>query len=345
MMRPNTVIGIACREKLDTMRSLLLAFYLFMMLLFAFSRVSADPQGTGIRNPFCLAFSSNMFTGVNEADIRAAMKVWFSALGKNLGIPVDPDPHIQQSVEALAEFGRSHAVDGFAITTPELFFLSKEIKFNRIAIGTRRGQTRDEYVLLVRKGSGIERLDQLKGTDINILESPRMSLALIWLDTVLMEANLGRSIDFFGHIQPNKQPSQVALPVFFGKIDACLVTRASFEVMGELNPQLTKQLNALLTSPPYIPSGFAFLDNAETALQAQKRSDAVRAMERLHETPEGRQILTLTQSDSVHDQPIAILDDSMALLAKHQQLCEQHNRSTAPTLNTQVAVPQPSKKQ
>lgn len=270
------------------------------------------------RQPFRLACSSSMFAEVNENDARAAMNVWIMTVAKAKNIPVDPDPHILRSVEDLVKFGLHNSVHGFCLTTPEVPRLSREIKLDRFAVGVRDGRITEEYLLLVRKDSGLTRLDQLRGHSINVLNNPRMSLALIWLDTILLESHLDRVDDFFGKVTLNTKSPQVALPVFFGKTGACLMNRASYEVMGELNPQLNLQLQVLATSPGVIPTGFAF-----RADQASPVSEEIlAAMEHLGDTPAGRQILALTKSDRIEARPLSCLDDSLKLLAKHRRLCK-----------------------
>jgi len=266
--------------------------------------------------PFRMAFSSSMFSEVHENDARAAMKVWIMTVAKDLDIQVDPDPNIFSSIEEMSRFGRANSVDGFGITTPEYPYLSREIPFDRFAIGVRDKSISEEYVLLVHRYSGVNTLHQLKGRSLNVLNNPRMSLALIWLDTVLLETGQKQSKDFFRQIKLNSKASQVALPVFFGRDDACLMSQASFKVMGELNPQLNQRLRTLIVSPAFVPSGFAFrADHASPT-----RSNIVRALTKLGESAAGRQILLLTKADCIEMWPISCLDSSLKLLARHQRL-------------------------
>ena len=128
----------------------------------------AESAKTATGEPFRLAFSTSMFTETNEVDVRATMKVWIMTVAMDLGIPVDPEPNIQPTVEALAQFGKSHEVDGFALVTPEVALLSKDIKFDRFAVGVRKENLSEEYLLLVRRKGGPERLEQLMRPPIGI---------------------------------------------------------------------------------------------------------------------------------------------------------------------------------
>ena len=282
------------------------------LLLGARSELPAN----AVERPFRLAFTSSMFTELNENDARAAMKVWFMTVAQEQGITVDPDPNIHRTVEDLIRFARGNPVDGFGVTTPEYLALSREMSFDLFATGSTEGRITEEYLLLVRKDRGFDRLDQLAGRTLGVVDNPRMSLALIWLDTVLLEAKLKRSSDFFRQVTPDRKVSQAVLPVFFGKIEACLVTRDCFEVMSELNPQLKQQLRILNASPPLMPAGFFFLKDSKSA----SRTRILDAITRLGDTPAGRQIIELAQAEKIDGYEIHCLDKSLELLNRHRRL-------------------------
>jgi ABC-type phosphate/phosphonate transport system substrate-binding protein len=213
-------------------------------------------------------------------------------------------------------------VDGFGLIVPEYAHLRRKMEFDRFAVGIHGGGPTDEYVVLVRQDSGLERLELLQGRSLNVLQNPRMSLALIWLDTLLLQARLKPAADFFGRVTSFNKATRVALSVFFRQADACLMTRKSFAVMGELNPQLNKQLRILAVSPEVVASGFASRRDFVSPFRAQLLAE----MARLSETAVGRQILVLTQADRIEDHPVSSLDSALELLATHERLCRVTNQ-------------------
>ncbi len=281
----------------------------------------AGPQDADISQPLQIAFSSSMFTEVDMEDARAAMKVWIMTVAKERGIPIDFNPYILLGREGLTKFALNRSVVGIALTTPEYARLHQKIKFNQIALGLQDERITETYYVLVRMESGIERLEQLQGQNLNILHTPRMSLAVIWLDTILLDAGLGRTEAFFDRVTFSNKAAQVVLPVFFGRDKACLTTRASFEVMGELNPQLNTQLRVLAVSPEFIPSCFAFREDYTSA----HRASILDAMERFGDSPAGRQILVLIHSERVEKRPVSYLKKSLELVTRHQRLCHENN--------------------
>jgi ABC-type phosphate/phosphonate transport system substrate-binding protein len=303
--------------------ALVLAFWL--TVLQGADPAYPDDEGT----PFKLAISSDMFANVNDNDVRAAMKVWIMTIAKERGIPVDPEPYLFKTVEELMQSGKNDGVHGVGIVLTEFETLNRFHNYDRFAAAVIGGSITEEYVLLVRANSSVHRIEHLRGKSLNVALSPRMNLATIWLDLVLAEAGLPRVNTFFGRVSEDKKTERVALPVFFGQTDACLMTRAGFQVMGELNPQIREQLREVVSSPPVIPSGFAFRAGSEN-LARDKMVDAIM---RLGETSAGRQILTLTQADRIQEEPISCLDASLALLARHRRRFGETNPSfglTAP---------------
>jgi phosphonate transport system substrate-binding protein len=161
-----------------------------------------------------------------------------------------------------------------------------------------------------------------------------MSLALIWLDTVLLQARQKPTAGFFGRVSSFNQASRVALPVFFRQADACLMTRSSFQVMGELNPQLNTQMRIFAASPEVVPSGFAFRKDFVSPFRAQMLAE----MTRMGETPAGRQLLMLTQAERIEDHPVSCLDSAMELLATHAHLSAATNLAQSDGLGASLMI-------
>ena len=113
-------------------------------------------------------------------------------------------------------------------------------------------------------------------------------------------------------------------PVFFQQTDVCLVTRAGFKIMTELNPQLGRQLRMIATSIPLIPAGFYFRNGCASDLQNQMGAQLCR----LHTTLAGGQFLTIFQTERIVEAPFTCLTPSLALLTKH---CRRMQRSKVAT--------------
>jgi phosphonate transport system substrate-binding protein len=257
-----------------------------------------------------------MFTEVKVDDARAAMKAWMLAVARERGIPIDPEPKVCDSVEEMERTLQNGLVEGFAATAVEFWHLSKTVALDRMIVAINANRMEEEYVVLVHRDSGIEEVAQLRGRRLLVLQNPRMSLATVWLDTVLMQKGFEATTRFCGTVTSLNKLSRVVLPVFFRQSDACLVTRRGFETMSELNPQVGKLLRILAVSPELVPSGFAF----RSAATSPFRDAMLREMEKLSESPAGQQILTLIQADRVEERPFSCITGAFGLLSTHQRL-------------------------
>lgn len=265
---------------------------------------------------FHLGITSSLFSGANENDVRAAMKAWIVTVAKEGNIPLETELKIFGNVNDLLEFGRKNPVDGYGAILPEYEILRREVEFDVAILGVSDGRLEEEYLLVAQRDVGLEPLEALRGKRLRFLESPRMSLATIWLDTLLLDAGLPRYPSFFGQIERSSEISMTVLPVFFRKTDACLVSRAGFEVMAELNPQLETRLRILANSPPVVPAGFM----VRTDYRSPYRTKLLETMAHLEESSGGRQILALIQMDRVEIHPVSRLAESLALIERHRQL-------------------------
>lgn len=274
---------------------------------------------------FRLAFSEKMFSQVQVEDARAAMKVWLMTVFRERSIPTDPDPIIYGSLKEMLQGSPGKPAEGFGVTADECWQLSREIKIDRLVVGAINGQIAEEYVVIVHWDNGIEDISDLRGRSLTVLENPRMSLAITWLDTYLLQNGLNTADKFFKSATLVNKLSQAVLPVFFRNSDACLVTRRGFQAMCELNPQVGKQLRTLAVSPELVPVVFAF----RADLASPFREQMLIEMRRLPETPTGQQILTLLQTERVEEQPMSCLSATFELLTTHQRLCSAVNNPKA----------------
>ena len=296
--------------------------------------------------PFRIGFSSACFTEVNENDGKAAVKVWAQALARERGIPADPQPRILKGVGEIAGALTNKLVDAINLTTEEYWALHGQVALNQSIFSVRDNAIEEEYVLLVHRASGLQRLADLHGRSVGIHQGPRAALAQAWLETLLLQEGFGFTTNFFGRIVLVPKITKVVLPVFFRQMDACVVTRKGFETMIELNPQTGQQLKTLAVSPPVGPFLFCFRADYVSPIRTQ----IIGEIGNWHTTPAGRQILTIFQCEGLAERPIAAINSTLELLTTHaklsaatnlvqsQRLCEATNAVPAGKLLDQAAA-------
>jgi phosphonate transport system substrate-binding protein len=267
--------------------------------------------------PVRFAFSSRMFFGVNENDARAAMKAWGQTISEERGIPLDPGFKIIGGVEAIAAAIRDKLIDAITLPTDEYWALRNKVSLGSIILGTKDGQSTVQLVLLVRSDSGIQRLADLRGHSLVVFQNPLTSLAPAWLETELLQHQLGLAEQFWGRTTESAKLLRVITPVFFRQADACLVTLKGFETMTELNPQIGRQLKILAQSEAVVPSLFCFRGD----YLSPYREKLLQEVSRVNETPAGRQTLALFQTERLFPGDPSALANACALLNLHRQLC------------------------
>ncbi len=292
------------------------AIAFWLVLLFVTVTAMGLAQDPEPEHPFRFAFSSALMPDVNENDTRAALRVWTETLTRDGLVCGDTNVLFCPDRAGMLTSLQNRTSDGVAVPTTEFLALREQVKFNRHIFGVTEGTISEEYVLLVHAESGLTRIEDLQGRSLNVLRHSRMCLAMPWLDTLLLEKKLKPALVFFGRVTEDGKLTKTVLPVFFRKADACLVPRKGFRTMGELNPQVNRQLRVLATSPEFVPAGFFFRAGYPQAQQDK----FVAEVEQVHARPSGQQVLTVFQVERLEEHPASVLDSAVALMERHRQL-------------------------
>lgn len=157
-------------------------------------------------------------------------------------------------------------------------------------IGTKN---QESYSILVRKDSGIETTEDLRGRPrLEYIHGPPAIIQTWYLKTT---GQLDRSIE--QDTIPVSSPNKAMFPVFFhqkNQPEVCVVPTFSYEVMKELNPAFGKDIRVIATSPR-ISLSFMCV-RTPTELDADMVSKTLRDM---IETEAGKQNAALTRSSSM----------------------------------------------
>jgi len=279
----------------------------------------ADPaqRPTEIR----LAFSKAMFVDVNENDAKAAIRVYTKNIGDQNGVYVGMQPELPDGTNAIARLLELQQADLLILPAEEFFALENQGLEGPLLLHEIGGSLTEVYLLLVRADSAIGKVEDLKGRSLIVASDTRSSLATAWLEVLCREHGLGPAAGALAKVAHNSKTTQVVLPVFFGKADACVVTRAGWEVMCELNPQLKKQLRVLAVSGPLVPTVTCFRRGFTESIKQQ----VIRAVELSSVKPEFKQLLALFQAGGLVNEPVSMLAGTRAFLANYHQLCAGTN--------------------
>lgn len=265
-------------------------------------------------------YSRALLQGVNETDFRGAMETYARVIAQNSRIATRNDQRIFTSLTEMEIALRDGSINLLSATAREILALPPDLLAPDFIVAAHGAGTGVEFVLLVRRDRGLHDLAQLQRLTLAVWDSPPTSLSSDWLELELARRHLGDSGSFFAEVRHCTKPGPAVLPVYFGQIEGAVVTRHAFQLLAELNPQLSRQLVVIATSPPVQPLLTAFSRRLDPAL----REEIVRAMFAIDKTAAGRQVLTLFQTET-----LAFCEPEV--VAATRQLLAEHDRLTRPT--------------
>lgn len=291
---------------------------------------AADPAD--MRTELRFVFSKAMFVGVNENDARAALKVYAQTIGDQNGVYVSSAPELLEGTNAIAKSIKSKQADLFVLTAEEFFSLEHLGLEGPLLLAKIKDNLAEEYLLLASEDSPLRKLEDLKGRSLTISSDARSSLAALWLEVQCREQGLGSAMQLLAKVTFSAKTTQVVLPVFFGKADACIVTRASWEVMCELNPQVRKRLRVVAVSPSLVPAVTCFRGGfTETA-----KRQVLRAVDLSSTKPSYNQLMAMFKTQGLGQQPLSVLEGTRALVARFNELCQATNQPKTAALEPRL---------
>ena len=241
-----------------------------------------------------VAFSSRVFPDVDPRDARIAMELWAKELSRKAGIP-----HAQvtlfdspDEIRAMVRRGDIHLV-----TLPPLDFLAWRRGLNIVPayVAANKSGKEMEYLLVVRRDSGIAKVRDLKGKTLALSEASRDQAGSLWLSVLFLRAGIRDVSAHLGRPPEANKPSQAIMGVFFRRYHAAVVNRGSLETCIAVNPQLGKDLVVLESSKSLVGE----ISCLPAAIGKKLRLAMDTAAGTLHETTVGRQMTTLFHIDRV----------------------------------------------
>jgi len=256
-----------------------------------------------------------MVVDVNLNDARAAMQTWAKRLQSDLHVPIEFDARIFSPPEEIMRLLRNGQLDAAALNVVEYRTAGDIFDTSEMFVGSGTAGP-DQYLAMVKRGSGLTRLADVAGRRLCILKAPKMCVAAAWLATLLAEQHLGTAESFFGSINLDTKVARVVLPVFFGQAEACLISKRGFEMMCELNPQVARDLTVIASSPLLVTCFYAFRKN----YHGPNRDKFFNLRQTLLSSAAGRQIATLFQIEELTVRDSSCLDSSLSILDRADRL-------------------------
>jgi len=286
--------------------------------------VGAESDDDPLQAPHVIRMGSifDAMPGVNTEDARMAMEMLLRNIvvrhGNRFRIRLDFLMEFDQAAEKIA----SERYD--LVVLPGLDYLQIRAKVALIPklVLSKVDQPTEPLVLVTRRGETLNTLEQ-KDSRILIIDVGRAGEnAKLWLDTILLEAGLGPSHQFFTEIRRSQKPSRSILPVFFGQVAACVVPESALNVMDELNPQIGRQVQILKRSENLVTlllCATSWAEGEEVDMVIEEGIDAI------HD-PKSRQALTMVQMNRFYSYQPEYLAGTLDLYQRYHRVMEKRGR-------------------
>lgn len=282
------------------------------------SRVHAE--GTGSPDePFVVAYSHELFPGVDQHDAQAATTVWVQRLIERTGLPLRSEAFVFNDLPQLVRSMYSDHVDNVDVMIllgVEYLQIRDEASLLPMLMGSREGSVYYQYLLLVHRDSNIGSVDRLRDKKLIVERGYMGDVSLMWLDTFLWGNDLPGNDAFFGEVRAVSRASQAIFPVFFKQADACLVPTGVLETMAELNPQLGEEL-VILQKSSELCRGVICLHEDTYEKYGEVVLESLRT---LHENASGQHLLSLFDVDKLVPFDTGYLDSMAELVEVYEGL-------------------------
>lgn len=219
----------------------------------------------------------------NESDAAIAADVFLKQAiqgsGLNLSTKVyDRDEELGRDIGA----GRS---DVFIVNSGLYLDCEKLFSLQPILIGTRTERPTETLVLVASKDNT---LSSLKDGSLVIDNSSRGETPERWISDHLLRSGAGDiAQDYFSNVTNVNSASRAVIPVYFGKVDAAIVSEAGFERMRAHNPDVFKRLQVVSKSKPLARTVVCMRSDYDS----YRTNDIVNTLKGLTQSESGRNFL------------------------------------------------------
>jgi phosphonate transport system substrate-binding protein len=294
-----------------------------LALLSGAAAAAAETNRTLKPETLTVAYTKAAFLNVNRTDVEAGYIVLAQTVGRRRGYLVTSKVHVFDEASEFEGLLQDEATRLIIVDAWRYLGMDTS-KITPFFVSSERGKVGKQYLLLSRQGSGLNTLADLRGKEIMVYEVANTTQGRAWLETLLLESRCGKPDEFFATAMSTGKPTAAVLPVFFGKKHACVVDRAAFELMKELNPQVGKAVQVLAESEPLVDS-LVCLRNTGWG-SGTFREDLIQTLAEFHREPAGAQILTIFKTDRL----IPFEEAQLTTMRKLRATCDRLREEAKP---------------
>ena len=326
------------------LRAIAIRGYIALVLIpFAPASATVGSEGEEIAlrpTTLRMIFTDSVFEGIHRADALAAITVWAERIGVGRGFELTAETNAYDRVQDVYKRIVAGTADFIIMDAFHYFELADQgAPIKPMFVPDRGDYVMEEYFLLTKRGQAPDTLAELRGHSIALVKMAGANMAQTWTDLLLAKEGHPTIFEFFSGTRIVGKPSAALLPVYFGQLDACVIDRSGFELTVELNPQIGKSLEIFRQSPPFLETVLCLHDD-----YVEVRQDLIEALQEMHTTPTGQQLLLVFKIDQLLDFEPRYLDSIRALRRATRVYRRENQPATPPFLSEGLRDPNNSDK-
>lgn len=269
---------------------------IILLLFISTFKVIAQPvQNNTKGKPFRFIFSVNLFHNQKIEDAKASTTILMSKIRKDKNLKEDFEILVCNTTKELLEETKK-GFDFLLVSSVEIAAIRKLGNIKPVLINQTQNNTGFIYYLITNKAHEYNSINDLKKSSINILARTPGQVPSLWLDKILRDNKLPLKEIFFTDINYDYKATNVVLSVFFNKTAASIVSKPSFDLLCELNPQISKEVKIIETSEPLLFGVIFFNTNNKDKDREKLVYDTLVS---LNKDSYGKQLLNMFNVDKI----------------------------------------------
>ena len=250
---------------------------------------------------------------VPRQDVEISLRFWLDELARSGDLSMRP----VQFYDDLNTMKRDADADIIQFMVASSMGFAQKFSPKDLADGTSGFKSRpDELLMVVRREARIRTIGDFAGKRIALLSEDE--LTDVYFETLLMKTWGKADWSRLGPVVRDSRSSKLVHRLFFNATDAAFLYRSAYDMAVLLNPQIGQRLQVLDEYSFKTRSPYTALFSSRTPLDTREHFNTVAL--KLSETPRGRQVLQIYQTDTMDRTYVSDLKPYWDLLTVHRTL-------------------------
>jgi ABC-type phosphate/phosphonate transport system substrate-binding protein len=304
---------VNCKNKIGISKNIMKKMLsTILILIFVCSNIIAQDKN----DFFNVVMSTEIIGDVNKSDAMSALKIWVRQMLHEAKVEAQINPVFANSVDEIIIKLKQNKADFVGLSAYDFLKYKKEMQIEPYLVLSRNSMIEKKYLLITSNNSNINSYADLKLKKILTYNNSEAEIIKMWLFVEMKKDNIKNPLEIITRFDKSIKSNKRVFKVFFGKADACIISKTGYESMCELNPQLKKQLKVLLESPTFLTE--IYCTNANSS--KTKASYAKKYAPVINNSDNGAQMLKIFRAFKVLDYKYEYLETIENLFENYQSL-------------------------